>query len=396
MLISLYFTWELLISRLSREDYLIKVGINIRTFRKLIILTFVFTLLIPLIANANGAKPMENPSGNGGLIFDENPGVALSNESITFRVLEADFRTEAKVTVEYELKNLLNQDQSFKMFFVVPPKYYSNSELWFKVLLDGVDITGPGLPNYKSITRPDNWLPKLPEGFIEPYSKRAFHNGLDGDIVTQYRVEKRKIEGIDIPISIKANSTAKLTIEYDCDGGYYNSDEYEKTIYSYIYFLTPARFWNGEPKVKLNVILPSQITGYRFYSNIPMKKAGKNHYSTELNKLPDHEWAFTFVNSKGLIYGTNSSKLHTNLTIAISILIFFITFVLYKRKGSNAYIVMGYILSIAYLFIFMGKIVDGYIMDTFIWMLLFFVLIIIVPFSYLAINKHASRNISNS
>lgn len=347
-------------------------------YRTLILILISISLLFS-IAFANGAKPMQDPSGNGGLIFDENPGIALLKETISFNLKDSSYITRAHVTVEYEMKNLMEQDQSFDMFFVIPPfEGYETTKL-LSVNLGEEDITKKSY--YKSMKLPNNWLPNLPQGFVEPYSKEKYETRFQGDTGIAIGIRGNELNGINIPISIKANSTIKLLIQYPCEAGYNRTPKFYNTIYNYIYYLTPAKFWNQEPQVTLNIDLPN-TTEYAFHSSIPMEKTSRNSYTATMGSLPDSEWIFSIVDKQGLIYGTNSSKNHTLITLFISLVLFIAGLFASRKLNSRIYINMGYILAVAYFYLFKGNIVDGYIGEFLVMVPISITLIFIIPITY--------------
>lgn len=137
--------------------------------------TLVFILLICvlfIVSYANGAKPVESPTGNGGIFFDGDSGIELTDETISFSILSSGIIPKAKVVVDYNMRNTLDKDQSFNMLFIVLPLEREKLEGAFKVVLDNKDITGQS--TYKAIEAPDNWSPSYNENLLEPYSKEVY------------------------------------------------------------------------------------------------------------------------------------------------------------------------------------------------------------------------------
>ena len=338
---------------------------------------------------ANGAKLIQDTSGNGGLIFDENPGITLLNETISFNLKDSTYMAQANVTVEYEMKNLLEQNQSFDMFFVVPSSGGYESTNPSSVILNGVDITK--LSYYKTMRLPSNWKPSLPQDFFKPNNKERYKTHFEGDTAIVISTLRNELDGIIIPISIKANSTAKLLIQYPCEGGYNNLPIFHNTIYNYMYYLTPAKFWNQEPQVTVNVALPD-TKHYAVHSSIPMEKVSESSYTAKLDSLPDSEWIFSFVDKEGLIYGTNSSRTRTLITLFISFVFFIIGLLATRRYKSRIYTKLGYILAVAYFYIFKGNIVDGYIGEFILMIPISLVIILIIPIAYHVYYRHKVAN----
>lgn len=356
-----------------------------KTYMRITCFIIIFPVLFFSIAYANGAKPTEDPTGSGGLIFDENSHIALVKEDITFNIHDNEYDSKARVIVNYEMKNTVDEDQSFDMFFVISPILYDTSPTPYSIYLNDVELINSYPPQYRKMDMPNNWRPKIPAGIVEPYSRKVIDDTLEQDISSNLSSNQDSIYGFDIPMEIKAKSTARLKIIYEYDGGFYKLDEFHNTIYSGLYYMTPASFWEGEPQVSLTLSFPERIH-YKIHSNIPLEKSYLNTYTAKLNKLPEHEWVFSFVKTKGLIYGTNSSKVHFYLTLTIALLIYLTGYILARRLHRKDYKVVGYTTALAYFVVFKGKIIDGYIGDTMILMLLFAIFFVIIPFY--ALIKH--------
>jgi hypothetical protein len=347
--------------------------------------------LLVSVAFANGAKPIQDPAGNGGLIFDENPGVALLNEIISFDVIDSTYSPQAIVTVEYEMKNLMEQEQSFDMFFVIPPFYGNESATPYKVNLDGKDISLQS--SYKDIEGPNNWKPAFPQGLVEPYSQKIYDTNLEDDTGMGRKINPKELTGINIPIYMKANSTSKLIIEYSCAGGFNRRPQFLNTINNFMYYLTPAKYWNQEPLVTLNVKLLSEKE-YTLHSNIPLKVVSQNFFTAKLDSLPDSEWVFSFVDRQGLIYGTNDSKTHALITLFISVALCIVTLASSWKFKTRAYAIWGYILAVTYFYLFKGKLVDGYIGEFLVMVPISIILIFVIPISYYTYYKHKAKDSS--
>ena len=355
---------------------------------KITVVLIVLISILQIVLYANGAKSNDSPEANGGIFFDGDSGISLVEETINFSQFEESIYPYAKVTVNYELKNSLDTDQEFNILFIVPPLDTYEDKQQYKVLLDHKDITTSA--SYEGISRVENWYPSFPHGLKEPYGQEVY----DAYLPHNMRITTNQTYGIKIPLTIKASANTQLAIEYLCKGGYARLDEYEKTIYSFVYFLTPAKFWDGEPKIKLNVSFPSD-ENVAFYSNIPMKEVSPSNYSCDLNKLPEYEWMFTYVSRSGLIYGTNNSRVHTGITAAISLAIYLLALYAYEKVKKKYIINLGYIFSILYFFAFAGKLLDGNIGDAFIYLLLIIIFFIIVPIVYFASIILSKRNVSS-
>lgn len=342
----------------------------VKIIKKVVFPALVVAILLcfPAAAFANGAKMFEYPEGQGSFYFDENSNIALLEETVSFSEIEAKGSDpKAKVTVEYSVKNLLDEERNIKMFFVIPPTEN------FKVVMDNKDITRSS--TYKEIPLPENWLPKFTTRLVEPISKKElFESNANGHL--------EKANGLEIPLIFSKKGLSHIKIEYVCRGGFYNREKVHTAVYGYVYFLTPAKFWEGEPKVNLNVSLPD--TGnYSFYSSIPMQKTSKNTYSAVLSKLPDSEWSFSFTDKSKLIFGTNSTKTHSMLTLLSGFVLFGSLLIASIRFRKRYLRFVGYVLSVGFIFAVLGKVVDGYVGDLLIYALLILVFFILIPVFYL-------------
>jgi hypothetical protein len=113
-----------------------------------------------------------------------------------------------------------------------------------------------------------------------------------------------------------------------------------------------------------------------------MDKTSQNSYTATIDSLPDSEWVFSIVEKQGLIYGTNSSKIHTLITLFISLILFIAGLFASRKFKTRIYIKLGYLLAVAYFYLFKGNIVDGYIGEFFVMIPISITLIFIIPITY--------------
>lgn len=357
--------------------------LKMKKIRFIIFILYFIIFCFPSVSYANGAKLYSPPLEQSGIYFDEEPNISLIEENVSFSQQdENSWNPYCKVTVQYTLKNLAVLEKDIKMFFVIPP---SNK---YSVVLENNDITHLCL--YKENSFPGNWIPKNSKDIIDPLSKKKlssyYSNGNTESITKRY---EEKIHGIEIPFLIKESGISKLQIEYICSGGFYNGKEVKNAVSGYIYYLTPAKFWDGSPKITLKVNLQGNNM-FAFYSNIPMEKISVNSYETTLTELPNYEWLFSYNDKNGLIFGTNDPSIHTKITCFISILLFGFSLLLHRHFNRKWIAPTGYLLAVVFMFLFLGKIIDGYVGDALIYFVLFLLLVIVFPSVYF-INKHIKR-----
>lgn len=315
------------------------------------------------ICYANGAKPWEDPNNDGLMYFSDDTNIKLQSESISFDVQEVEGHgSKAIISVKYVMKNLGDQ-QRFQMYFVIP---HSDT---YSVKLNDVEITNK--TEMKELPHIENWKPNR-MNILEPYSKKEI-SGLK-DNPTLY--------GIVIPLEFETNGWETLEIVYSTESGYFNADHLKHTVYSFVYYLTPANFWEEEVDMKLSIKFP-EYGKYKIHSNIGLEPKGKNLYETHLSKLPDEEFVISFVDSDGLIFNTNLTKVHSRYVVICTLALMFVSVLVRIVTMKKFVLIVGYIITNLFLFRFLGKIVDGYIIDAFTYLSLVVILWFLVPLTAL-------------
>lgn len=299
--------------------------------KKYIFLISILIFIIPMIIYANGGKPIEDPIDQT-IIFDENSGISLLEETINYRF--GDNLYEAKVEVGYNLKNTTNQVQSFNIMFITP--HLQDAD--FKVMIDNGEINDVKIQ--KDIKLPKNWRTSMEKHIIEPISKEI--------LTKSYTVMNgRSFTGATFPVTIRPNDSIKLYITYNSESGFYRYQKTVNTVYSQLYYLTPAKFWEGDAKVNLRVEFPKD-SNIEMYSNIPMNKINNYTYEGTVDKIPDEEWLFSFTKKDGLIFNTNYKRQHNIIVISIIILLFIVIRIV-KLKFNKKYITFLLYLLIVFL-----------------------------------------------
>ena len=275
------------------------------------------------------------------IFFDDESNISLVEAKVRFSDFDySGWAPGAKVAVNYTLENKDDFEKDLTIYFVLP----ANDER--RIRLNGVDITDN--TEYQDIKLPDNWEPMSPAQIVNPESKEVIEAYTYFELPPWYSHYNPPYEpkGILIPIKIEGNGKVSIDIEYVSYGGYYGGN-YRGTInriYGFLYYLTPAKFWEGDAKLTLEVEFPPN-DDYKFYSNIPLEKNEEGLYQTTLNGIPDNEWHFSFFSTEGLMFGTNNPVTEDRIMFFISALIYapFLILAFLKKKQSIFWI--GHILA---------------------------------------------------
>ncbi|MBS4538631.1 hypothetical protein GOQ27_09155 [Clostridium sp. D2Q-11] len=314
---------------------------------------FLVALFINSISVANMAQPIQDPTSNA-IIFNDNSQISLIEETVTYDVKDIKLNN-GHVHVEYILKNLEYIEKDFDVIFIASSLESSEVELKQNgERIQPIEINEDG-------QLPQNWNPKPKENIIEPISKKKLKNIYSG--VTQ----KRDITRIRFPISFKENEEIKVEVSYISVGGFYRRGVIN-TIYSQQYYLTPAKFWNGDTKVNLVVNLPEK-SDMSLNSNIPMDRE-KNSYTTTLEEIPEYEWIFSYVSKDNLLFDTNYRKIHNRYVLGITLVVILLGVILHKLINKYVGFII-YLLSV----LFLGKFIHLSYGATFSTMLIGFLII---------------------
>ncbi len=268
-----------------------------------LVIAIVLTALA-LPAAANMAQPLDFPMEQM-LLFNESPDASLVEEAILFN-FTGDRQTKARVEVSYILENLLENEQQVDVMFVSPD--FADAE--FEVFIDGERISDVNLD--EDIGWPANWQPVVSEEIVDPVSGNPLKVS-PGSWGSRYRT----FSGATFPVDLKAGGITDIKISYHSQSGYYRYSDVINTVYNQLYYLTPARFWNGSARVNLRVEFPEK-SSMAVHSNIPLEKENDHTFVAALDRVPDSEWTFSCVDTKGLIFGTNDLKKHDILVLAVT------------------------------------------------------------------------------
>jgi len=303
---------------------------------KKIILIILSIILITIPAWGNAAAPSQDPETNM-LYFSDDTGISLVEEWITFTV-DGEWDQRAQVEVKYILKNIDNEEENIKLIFLGPGMASDEAN----IKADGKIIEDIRLVESNGI--PENWESVEDLNIYEPVSGKLLERGFSGYGRGTYE-DKGYEFGIDIPLG----ETLELDIQYKSDGGYYSYNEVVNDVNTQIYYLTPAKYWEGDAKVNMAVVFPNDK--YEIYSNIDLEKTNHNTYSTLLDEIPEEEWYFHYVSREGLPFGTNFIKTNNTIAGAIVVVTLALGFYLMKKKKKALSIII-FLLTIPEFFLF--------------------------------------------
>ncbi len=273
----------------------------------IIVFTLLILCLISFPAFGNAASPYENPDSNM-ILFDDDTGIVLMEEWVKFTIDEN--RWNSRVEVVYDLENTDRDDSSLDIMFLAPYFDYRTGEVFedsFKVVVDGVEINDFQVKESEDI--PENWNASYEMEIIDPVDDRVLEKRLG---LGRSMSKGGNAKGIQFTIDIEKGQRKTLEISYGAQVGYYSFGDVVNDVNTHLYYLTPARFWKGDPLVNLEIEFPDR--GYEPYSNIVLEKLSDTNYGTSLEGLPEKEWTFSYVDTTWLFYGTNKRSVHNTIT----------------------------------------------------------------------------------
>ena len=274
-----------------------------------------------ILTYANAAAPYQRPSDNA-LVFDDDTGMVLVEEWIYFRIAEPRNR-DAEVEVIYRLKNETREVSTIDLLFIAP--YLDEEEI--SIFFDNVQITDFVMK--KADKLPENWEVSLKMAGIDPIGQRPLQRDFSNwDFYSGWSKE-----GFQFTIDIPKGETKELKMNYTSRSGYYAYDDVVNNVYTQLYYLTPASFWNGNARVNMSIEFPSDK--FAIYTNMPLEKVSPTLYQGSLDKIPDEEWFFNYVDKTGLIFFTNNRTVHNRIALSILILVL-VAGLLTRRKHKLA------------------------------------------------------------
>jgi hypothetical protein len=172
---------------------------------------------------------------------------------------------------------------------------------------------------------PENWEISLEMANINPIGPRT----LERDYGNWQPYSGWSKEGFQFTIDIPKGETKKLKILYKSNSGYYSYDDVVNDVYTQLYYLTPASFWNGNARVNMAIEFPSD--SFELYTNMPLEKVSPTLYKGSLEQIPNEEWFFNYVDKTGLIFFTNSRSVHNGIALSVLVVVL-IAGLLIRRK----------------------------------------------------------------
>ncbi|WP_053372534.1 hypothetical protein [Paenibacillus sp. FJAT-27812] len=261
-------------------------------------LTVMFMLmLLPAAASANGGPLVDPALGYGLLRFDEKSNISLVREKVVYNVNkgESRYNDEGEVTVMYELHNRNDARKEIEVLFLTPS-------------LKGLTVTEGDMTINASPAgneKPFNWRPPAKKTVADPVSGKELS-------IAHYGLGYERAEGSRFPLSFEPNETKPIVIHYTEVGGMYDKGVINM-IYSHLYYLTPAAYWEGKPQVELEVNL--YAPGGKIHSNLPMEQISPTAYKAVFNDLPTEDWYFSYTYPSRLLFPTNVEKDHNLLVL---------------------------------------------------------------------------------
>ncbi|MTI69867.1 MAG: hypothetical protein FH751_06410 [Firmicutes bacterium] len=343
--------------------------------RKVILIILVIIIFIPLIGYTNGGPTISNPNTNGYLKFDDNSKIALNKEEVSFSYInKPSFIGEGDFSVKYYLENTSNIKKNIKIIFVTS----SGGNNRFKVKVNGKDIK---VKSYDSSLVIDNWKPVAINEIKEPVSGKKLSSLIGFKRIKG--INKNYPGYIEIPLTFNKKESKILEINYIDFSALYRKEAVVNPVYAHLYYLTPAKFFKGEPEIKLKVKLPDE-GNYKLSSNIKLEKINNNTYERTIKKIPKKEWLFSFTNTKNLYFDTNENIKHLMFSILVIVLLMGIFYIIQIKTKIKYIIPIGSILIFFFIKEVITKIKGGY--GDVIYFSVFYILI---GFTLYKLNKKA-------
>ncbi|PTM59795.1 hypothetical protein [Desmospora activa] len=319
--------------------------------KHILYLWLLMLILLPVEVDANGGPVRGEPQATGEIWFDSNSGIVLEEETVRFHMNKEAFTNirqgRTAVEVRYRLKNTLDQQRHIQMFFLAPGNAESLPEFHKELKNANFQVTQDGehLPIKKpQVVHPQEWEPQEPENGIDSSQKGAMD-------FPEYITDPHHPLGVQIPLSFQPGESTQIHIRYRDPVAYHEAGQVSPAL-SHLYYLTPARYWEGEPHVRLEIILPRGK--YDVASNLPLKQEGSIFFTT-FDTLPAQEWYFSVVDRERLLFYTNTPWKHNWF---IACMIWAISAVLFWLRSSLRQPWIGWLpypLAVVLLIIFVQK-----------------------------------------
>jgi hypothetical protein len=253
-------------------------------------------MLLPAAASANGGPLFDPATGYGLLRFDEKSNISLVREKVAYTVNKGGnrYQDEGEVTVQYELHNRNDAEKDIEVLFLTP------SIEGLTVMEGDKTINTSPAGNEK----PFNWRPLAKKTVTDPLSGK--------ELSLSHASDYGRALGTRFPLSFQPNETKHIVVQYVEPGGMYDKGVISM-IYSHLYYLTPAAYWEGKPQVELEVKL--YAPGGKLHSNLPLEQIDPTTFKANFNELPTEDWYFSYTYPDRLLFPTNVEKDHNWLVL---------------------------------------------------------------------------------
>lgn len=342
--------------------------------KRIMVLVIAIINIASIIALANGAEPDYFSERQGILYFKDDSDITLIKENILV-VVKEDRPVVADITVDYTLK-AKESNKSTEMYFVVPQIGD------YKILINNIDMSNS--VELAELPKIENWEPTFDVDLIEP---------VGGQSLNYYESELREMKelpmyGLIIPLDFVDTDIITLEIHYSSYNGLYDEDV-KNPVYTMVYFMTPAEFWEGDPQVNYKIVLPNNE--YKIASSLEMKNSNSKTYEGELDKLPNYEWVISYASTEGLIFGANSISEHNSMMFILVVILLVISIVLAYLTKKFAVFSVGYVLTNLFWLLFLGSQGHPFI-SLIVYVFLIVVLWVVVPILiYIGYSSYISK-----
>ncbi|MGU3472119.1 hypothetical protein ACLBWT_13350 [Paenibacillus sp. D51F] len=254
-------------------------------------------------ALANGGPVYEPAEGFGPMRLEHSESILLIRERVSYFIPDDTserYGPFPEVTVDYELHNG-GKEQQVEVLFLYPD---GDGMEGLRVEENGeaqVPVTPASEDSLKGLIG----RPTIRPTIMEPFSGKP--------LVT--RTSEHAVGGGRFPLVFRAGETKRVRIFYRDPGGWEESAVVNR-VGSHLYYLSPASYWAGKPKVELEVRLADRSS--RLSSNIPMNKEGPGLYRAFLSKLPEEEWVFSHASGHRLLFPLNRQPEYNQLVLLIA------------------------------------------------------------------------------
>ncbi|WP_127510397.1 hypothetical protein [Paenibacillus humicus] len=255
-------------------------------------------------ALANGGPVYEPAEGFGPMRLEHSESLLLIREKVSYFIPDdatVRYGPFPEVTVDYELHNGGKDPQQVEVLFLYP----DGDEMEGLRVTENGEAQVPVTPASEDSLKGLIGRPTIRPTIMEPFSGMP--------LVT--RSSNHGVGGGRFPLEFRAGETKRILISYRDPGGWEESAVVNR-VGSHLYYLSPASYWAGKPKVELEVRLADRSS--RLSSNIPMNKEGPGLYRAFLSELPEEEWVFSHASGHRLLLPLNRQPEYNRLVLLIA------------------------------------------------------------------------------